>query len=377
MSDTTSTTDGPAPSDTPSSSVVDTPSTPAPPSAPADSTTPSSGSDSTAPSSGDSRQSDRDGLLAAVRKVVETKPETPAVPSQPDADAPAPDQPSQDQAAAQGQPGDKTPPVADPSKPDTEADPTEAELKKLRPETRRRFERLLAQRNEVRQSLDAVQPELQQHRQLQGYLQQHQLAPDDVNMLLGVGASLRRGDYQNFLNGVLPYVMAAQEALGIRIAPDLQKQVDEGVIDENSARELTRTRHRAAQAEARLKDANQTVTATQQTQHVDRIRGSVDTWEQGIRRRDPDYAQIEGAVRRYAQGLLQERGSPRNDQEAVALVQAAYDEVKATFAAARPAPKATRPAPSGIHVATGTPTAEPRTMKDAVVMALAQARRAS
>ena len=379
MSDTTSTTDGPAPSDAPSSSAVDTAGTPSAPGTPADSTTPSSGTDSTtAPSSGDSRQSDREGLLAAVRKVVETKAEPTATPSDDAGDA-GEDQASRDQAAAKGQPGDQPPPAAqaDPSKSDTEADPTEAELKKLRPETRRRFERLLTQRNEARQTIEAVQPELQQFRQLQGYLTQHQLAPDDVNMLLGVGASLRRGDYQGFLTGVMPYVMAAQEAIGARIAPDIQKQVDEGVIDENAAKELTRARHRAVQAEAKLKDATTAAATTQQVQHVEKIRASVDTWEANKQRQDPDYARMQGAVRRYAQGLLQERGSPRTEQEAVALVQAAYDEVRSTFAAARPAPRPTRNAPSSIHVATGTQSAEPRTMKDAVVMALANMRRAS
>jgi len=379
MSETNSTpSDGPTLSDTPSSSVVDTSSAASTPAAPADSSTPSSGTDSTAPSSGDSRQSDRDGLLAAVRKVVETKPEPGATPSSSDAGDQAQDQTSQDQAAATGKPGETPGAQTEPSQPDpTEADPTEAELKKLRPETRRRFERLLSQRNEARQTLESLQPEIAQHRQLQGYLQQHQLAPDDVNMLLGVGASLRRGDYQGFLDGVTPYVMAAQEALGLRVSQDLQKQVDEGLIDDATARELTRTRHRAVQAEARLQDVNKTVTADRQVQQVEKVRSAVDVWEEGIRRRDPDYAHMQGAVRRYAQGLLQERGSPKSEQEAVALVQAAYDEVKATFAQARPAPRPTRPAPSSIHVATGTPNAEPRNMKEAVVAALANMRRAS
>jgi len=377
MSETTSTpSDAATPSDAPSSSVVDTPSVASTPAAPVDSSTPSSGKDSTAPSSGDSRQSDRDGLLAAVRKVVETKSGT-DTPSQTDAGDASQDQTSQDQAAATGKPGD-TPGATEPSPPDpTEADPTEAELKKLRPETRRRFERLLSQRNEARQNLDALQPEIAQHRQLQGYLQQHQLAPDDVNMLLGVGASLRRGDYKGFLDGVTPYVMAAQEALGLRVSPDLQKQVDEGLIDDATARELTRTRHRAVQAEARLKDVNETATVTQQVQQTERVRSAVDVWEDGIRKRDPDYAHMQGAVRRYAQGLLQERGSPRSEQEAVALVQAAYDEVRATFAQARPAPRPTRAAPSSIHVATGTSNAEPRNLKEAVVAALGNMRRAS
>jgi hypothetical protein len=305
---------------------------------------------------------------------VETRPEKSALPSDAtDAETDTQDQTSQDQAAATGE---GTPPPD--AKPPELADPTEADLKKLRPETRRRFEQLLSQRNEARQSFEAVRPELEQHRQLQGYLQQHQLAPEDVNQLLGVGAALRRGDYQGFLDGVTPYVLAAQEVLGLRISSDLQTQVDEGLIDDATARELTRTRHRAAQAEARLNDANQVAAQTQQTQQVDHIRNAVDTWEAGIQRTDPDYAQMSGAVRRFAQGLLQERGLPQNQQQAVALVQAAYDEAKAVFRRAQPAPRPTRPSPSSIHVATGTSAgANPRNMKEAVVMALANMRRAS
>jgi hypothetical protein len=302
---------------------------------------------------------------------VETTPEKSAAPSD-DAGTEVAEKVAPDQAAATGK--EETPA---PDATTTLADPTEAELKKLRPETRRRFERLLAQRNEARQTIDALQPELQQHRQLQGFLQEHKLAPDDVNMLLGVGSALRRGDYQGFLQGVTPYVMAAQEALGIRVSSDLQKQVDEGLIDDASAKELTRTRHRAAQAEARLQDANRVVETTQQSQRVGEIRSAVDTWEASIQARDPDYAQMSGAVRRYAQGLLQERGIPRNPQEAVALTQTAYDEVKATFARVQPAPRPTRSSPSSIHVATGTPNATPRSLKEAVVMAIANSRRAS
>lgn len=378
MSETTSATDDRPQDNAPSSSDVAPPSTP-----PSDSTQPSSGTDSSqpSPSSGDNRhQSDREGLLAAVRKVVETKPDASADPSaRADADPGERDQTSPDQAAAPGSSGTKAPDASatQQAPPEPDADPTEAELKKLRPETRRRFERLLAQRNEARQGIEQLQPELQQHRRLQGYLQQNQLAPDDVNTLLGVGAALRRGDYQGFLTGVTPFVMAAQEALGLRVAPDLQKQVNDGTIDEAAARELTRTRHRAVQAEARLKDTNQTLVNTEQTQHVERVRNAVDTWEAAVRQRDPDYAQMSDAVRRTAQGLLQERGNPKTPQEAVALTQAAYDEVKSMFAKARPAPRPTRSTPSSIHVATGNAAAEPRTMKDAVVLALANMRRAS
>jgi hypothetical protein len=367
--DVTSTPD--VPQDAPSSSVSETVS---PPPATPDDIASSSNADRTSPSSGDSRQSDREGLLAAVKKVVETKPEASILPSD-DAESDAQDQVSGDQAAATGR--DQTPDTQTPEEQTELPDPTEAELKKLRPETRRRFERLLAQRNEARSTIESLQPELVSHRQLQGYLQQHQLSSEDANLLLGIGAVLRRGDYQGFLNGVMPYVMAAQEAVGLRLPPDLQERVDQGLIDDATARELTRTRHQSNQARAELQSVQQERSATQQTQHVQNMRNAVDTWEAGIQRRDPDYAQMSGAVRRYAQALLQERGLPRTDAEAVALSQTAYDEVKATFGRVRPPPKPTRPSPSSIHVATGAPAADPRNMKEAVVMALANMRRAS
>lgn len=376
MSETTSTSDSILSSDAPSSSAVDTPSTPAP-SAPADASTPSSSTptDSTpSPSSGDSRQSDREGLLAAVRSVV-SRETTPASEGDtpPTGDA-APGTPEPDQVAA---PGDQAPPPTEDPTDLNAPDPTEADLRKLRPETRKRFERLMAQRNDARQNLERIQPELTQHRQLQGYLQEHQLAADDVNMLLGVGASLRRGDYMAFLDGVTPYVMAAQEALGLRIAPDLQTQVNDGLVSEEAARELTRTRHRAVQAEHRLREQTQTVQTTETDRNVAEVRSGVDQWENHIRSRDPDYAHKADTVRRFSQALIQERGFPRNRDQAVALVQAAYDEANKTLIALRPRPQATRPTPSSVHVATGGVSSEPSSMKEAALQALARMRRAS
>jgi len=380
MSETASTTDSTTLSDAPSSSAPETAS--APPPAQTDRTSPSSGSDSTSPSSGDSHKSDREGLLAAVLKVVPTKPEAPAVPSEPDqadADAADQDKTGPDQVA-EGTSQEPLPADQGPTQPAPDTplpDPTESDLKKLRPETRKRIEQLLAQRNEARTAWDQAQPELQAHRQLRGYLEQHQLAPDDVNMLLGVGASLRRGDFQAFLNGVAPYVTLAQEALGLRISPDIYKQVEDGTISEEAARELTRTRYRAVQAEHRLNQTTQQAQTDAQTRNVQDIRAAVDQLENDLKTSDPDYAHKAVAVRRFSQALMQERGVPQTKQQAVELVRAAYDEATREMNRMRPAPRPTRPAPSSIQVATGTVTSEPKTMKEAALRALAQMRRAS
>ena len=354
----------------PSSSAVETPSASPSPATQTDSPSPSSGADTdrASPSSGDTPRSDRDGLLAAVRSVLPPKPETDTATAVEADGAGA----GTDRAGA---PEGQAPSPTE-TRQTEEADPTEGELRRLKPETRRRFERLLSQRDEARNALAGAQPDLEQHRQLQGYLQQHQLAPDDVNMLLGVGAALRRGDFKGFLDGVTPYVMAAQEALGVRIAPDLQGQVDEGLVSEDAARELTRTRHRAVQAEHQAAQHAQARSQEQQDNAVQAVRGAVEAWEDGIRKRDPDYSIKSVAVRRFSQALLQERGVPRTPAEAVGLAQAAYDEATREFARARPAPQATRPAPSGIQGTTGG-VAEPKSMKEAAIMALENMRRAS
>jgi hypothetical protein len=332
-------------------------------------TTPSSGSDTKdAPSSGDTPLSDRDGLLEAVRAVVKVQ-ETPAVPETAATQGQTPDT----AGTAPGEPGDPKPDA--PQSP--EADPTADELRKLRPETRRRFEQLLAQRDEARVTLNALTPEIEQHRQLQGYLQKHQLAPDDVNMLLGVGAALRRGDYQAFLNGVTPYVQAAQEAIGLRLAPDMQRQVDDGLITEETAREVTRTRFRANQSEERLREQTTSRAQEDQGRALEAVRMAVTNWENDIRTRDPDYSLKANAVRRFSQALLQEKGAPTTPDQAVALVREAYAEATGEFARLRPAPRPTRPAPSGINGTSHGAMPEPTNMKDAVLLAMSNMRRAS
>lgn len=366
----------------PSSSATPQASTPAPVSSPSDSgdlTAPApSATDSPPPSSSETntRQSDREGLLAAVRSVVKTSPDKPAE------DASAEDEfgldKTQDKDGVAREtvaPGETKPPEQ--AKPAEDIpDPTEVELSKLRPETRKRFERLLSQRNQARRELQALQPEITQSRQLQGYLRQNQLATDDVNTLLGIGAALRRGDFQAFLNGVTPFVMTAQEALGLRIPKDLQGQVDQGLISVEAAGEMSRTRFRAGQAEHRLNEQMQTMSRQSQEQVLGQVQTAVNGWEADIRSRDPDYQTKAVAVRRFAQALLAERGAPRDAAEAVSLIQAAYDEATSELARIRPAPKATRQVPAGSQGSTVSALRAPATMKDAALQALQGMRKA-
>jgi hypothetical protein len=353
-------------------------SSPAPASAPAETTATPPSSDGTtapAPSSGDTpRSDDRAGLLAAVREVVQPKTDSDDETAVPGQDKEAAGKAGIEQDTAAQAPATQTDGTQTAV---SDTDPTEAELKRLKPETRRRFERLLQQRDEARTQLTQAEPELAQHRQLQGYLREHELAPDDVNMLLGVGACLRRGDFKGFLAGVMPYVQASEEALGLRLPPDLQQQVNDGLVSEAAAKELIQTRHRAHQAEFRVQQDAEVRGRQSQEQQVLTVRQTIDNWEAETRRKDPDYPAKAAAVRRIGQALLQERGAPRTAEEARSLVQAAYDEATTMLVKARPAPQPTRRTPSGIHGTTAPGAHEPKTPMEVARAALAQMHGAS
>lgn len=273
--------------------------------------------------------------------------------------------------AAASSPTTATPPAPDPQ----DADPTDAEMQQYRPAARKFIGKLTRQRNEAREGLSSVQPELAAHRELVGYLTKHQLAAEDVNMLLGVGAALRRGDFKAFLDGIEPYREVARQSLGLSIAKDLRPQVEDGSLSEAAAAELTRTRLDAMRAKGELETQTQRTTERDTSANQVAMSGAVNTWEQGIRTRDPDYALKELSVRRTSQALMQELGAPKTPADALALVQRAYDEVTQTLGRVRPAPRATRQTPAGISTPSLGAAAEPQSLMEAARLGLSRTHR--
>jgi hypothetical protein len=332
-----------------------------------DANTPSSGTETPADASTDASSTSApaetpETLLDAVKSAVQPKepPAEPAAPETTDAKTTDPAKP------------------ADPAEP--EPDPTETELAAFKPQTRKYIGKLVRQRQELRDQLTQIQPELDQHRQLRAYMEQHKLAPEDANLLLGIGAQLRAGNFKGFLDGVMPYVDVARQSLGMDVAPDLRGRVDDGSMTEDAARELTRTRLDALRARAEADGRGQELqTRDQQAQqqaHVAQVRTAVDNWEQSIKTRDPDYTSKEHLIQLASQGLLARHGPPKTAEDAVQLAQRAYDDVTASFQRARPAPQATRPQPAAVSTPSLGANREPRTLLEAVRQAASGGRAA-
>ena len=48
-------------------------------------------------------------------------------------------------------------------------------------------------------------------------MKQADIAKEDFGLVLDLAATMRRGDFRTFLEGVAPYVKLAQESLGIQL----------------------------------------------------------------------------------------------------------------------------------------------------------------
>lgn len=338
--------------DTPASTPVDT-------SADTQASAPT-GETPASPAAPETPQDDRAALLAIVQDAVKPKADPENSGSEGEAAKPGEDPKTDTDPNAQAEP---------------ETDPTDDELKALAPRTRKRIEKLLKQRGEARAEAETLKPAAALWQQFDGYLKQNDLAAEDVNLLLGVGATLRRGDFKGFLEGVMPYVTAARQHLGLDVTPDLQAKVDAGEMTLEAATELSIARMTNSRLEAQAKQQTTEQQQAQQREAHQRtaasIKTAVETWESGVRSRDPDYAKKMATVNRVSQALIAQHGQPMTVEAAVELAQRAYDETNTMLKGMIPAPSPSRSTPKAIDTASnGNMRAQPGSLMEAATMAL-------
>jgi hypothetical protein len=260
-----------------------------------------------------------------------------------------------------------TEPNADP------ADISAEELAKFSPKAQTRFRALAKENRTLRQKLEALKQPLGDYKKLLDFMGEHSLTFEHLDTLLVFGANLRSNNLEAARGIMLPYWELINEGLGHKFPEDIQRQVNEGAISEEAAKELTQLRHRARTAEGttqELTDAQQRAAFVAQRQQIGQ---AVTDLEQQIRARDPDYDLKSDLVTKISKAFVAERGFPRTVEEARAWAIEAYKTANETFAKLRPATRPTRTSPSGVHVATPV-SAEPKTLQEAMVLGLQKAR---
>ena len=96
---------------------------------------------------------------------------------------------------------------------------------------------------------------------------------------------------------------------------------------------------------------------------------AVNAWETQTRKTDPDFAEKAEMVETTVRAEVAMKGPPKSPEEAVAIVQAAYEKVTKTFQRLKPPPKAKdTTTPAGTSAPTVT---QPATLREALNASLA------
>jgi hypothetical protein len=278
------------------------------------------------------------------------------------------------------EPDKTTPPAEKPgdADPDAETDLTEAELAATPKGFRQRFVKLKQQHTRLKEQLATVQPAAQQYEQLQSFMASHELDARTAANALRIAALV-----QGALNGRVDPAGVAQELdawrdqlrglAGDVLPADVQKRLDDGLIDEEAAKEIARMRAAATTQARRAELDTQSLTTQAVSAQATLIHSAVQTWEQAVRARDPDYPRKAKLVETTAKALRLERygnGIPPNAETARALAQEAYDMVTNEFRAALPARDAVRAPLVGSAPSKTTMRAAPKSSLEAAIQGL-------
>lgn len=240
------------------------------------------------------------------------------------------------------------------------------------------FKKLLAERKQARQERDQVRREVEefkhdatQFRTIQNFLNESNVDPRDAAQAL----QLTRLAYDNpkeFYNQLIGMTKEWGERLGVTLPPDLQKKVDEGFVDLETAKELAKTRSDAEiekTANERLLEQRQ---AEQQRAEMSQRQTMIQSWAEQVSKTDPDLKKVMPYVADRVVRMKDQMGAPRTQQEAWDRLNKAYTEVKTELRTFMP-PKPAIPSGQQPSQMMRSTVATPGNFQDALSMAIDKA----
>lgn len=225
----------------------------------------------------------------------------------------------------------------------------------------KRFQEVIAEKNEFKHGAD-------QFNKITDYLSHNNINADEASTGLQIMA-LMKNDPAKALEALTPFVNTLRELTGEVLPDDIRNKVDDGFMDEDAGRELSRARAEADN-QKRINDrvaAQQTNVQSQQ--HKDHLARTVTAWEDNARQNDPDYDLKQDEIDDRVRVLVSERGSPSTEEDAISMANEAYESVNQRFKARMGTKRAIRTASGG--KLGGTPVAEPKSLLEAVQNAVA------
>jgi hypothetical protein len=172
---------------------------------------------------------------------------------------------------------------------------------------------------------DSLKGDAEQYQQIQSYMAANQLDSTEVATGFEIMALMRR-DPEAALAKLLPYVASLELVTGRKLPEDLSQRVEDGVVDEETARETARLRMEAQRYEAARVQAEQAAQQTAQVTTAESMRAAVRVLESELTASDPDYGRKQPFVMDRVRALIAEQ-RPATPDEAVAIVRRAHTEI--------------------------------------------------
>jgi len=232
---------------------------------------------------------------------------------------------------------------------------TDEELKSYKPKTRKRIEGLLDDRQRLTERLTELEPAADQMSQLQNFMQERNLTPQHVSELMVVGGLAMSDDPKDLraaLDRVNKFKSQIESQLGEVLPDDLQKKVDDGLLDADTAKEVALNRVDKQRAEAKATRAETVVQTTQQQsqQQIEAgaaqiVHSTISDWQRQKFSSDPDYPRKAELLQKEIKlRVMAEGGKVLDRNKALQIAEEAYTEVNRLFKALAPskAPEAKR-----------------------------------
>jgi hypothetical protein len=206
-------------------------------------------------------------------------------------------------------------------------------MKGFSSKARENFAKLSAERDAYRDKASRLDA-------LSNYAKQNSLSAEDVDQGFEVMALIKSNPLEA-LKRLEPVVQQLKSIVGEVLPNDIQSMVDNGSMSEDAARQLAQTRYQANHAVVERQRLEQSIQMRQQYEAqqvreatVQQTGSALTSWENSWKASDPDYSVKQPLVKAKVIELIQERGSPANADQAVALAndaKAAIEEQLSSF----------------------------------------------
>lgn len=157
------------------------------------------------------------------------------------------------------------------------------------------------------------------------------LAQDEFVEGLNIMREMKRDPFKAY-EMLMPYMQSLQQQVGEVMPDDIQQRVEQGLLDEESAKELVKARLRADMLENRRVEQEQEDEAQAQQQvqqqHIQALQTAASTWEASWKASDPDYEVKKSMVKAFVVNLMNTEGVPTDAKGVVAQCNKARAEVE-------------------------------------------------